>query len=321
MQPFMRTTWLEEQVQDVARMAQALRATGITSAENLSAQLDTRPEIAALVDEHVRTFAWYGSHHWEGEGYSRDKVLVDLARLITASAPARVANATVQPHNDGHAGLWHFIALCAYWRTHCAEVADKVLFYARPGVSSLAARFGMTYDELLWLLPSELKAAMHVGTRMKPADLDVRKSGYGYYLDEQGEHVIVGSELAEMIRVLVTFEKIDDVTEFKGTVASKGSIVRGLAKVILGPRDFVKFKEGDILVVPETTPDFVPLMKMASAIVTEVGGITSHAAIVSRELKKPCIIGTKVATRILKDGDTIEVDTASGTIRRITGNS
>ncbi|MDD1444202.1 PEP-utilizing enzyme, partial [Dolichospermum sp. ST_sed3] len=64
-----------------------------------------------------------------------------------------------------------------------------------------------------------------------------------------------------------------------------------------------------------TRPDFVPLMKKAGAVVTDAGGILSHAAIVSRELNKPCIIGTEVATNILKDGDIVEVDADKGIVR------
>jgi pyruvate,water dikinase len=66
-----------------------------------------------------------------------------------------------------------------------------------------------------------------------------------------------------------------------------------------------------------TRPEFVPLMKLASAIVTDDGGITCHAAIVSRELGIPCIIGTKVGTKVFKDGDRVEVDANRGIIRKI----
>ncbi len=64
-----------------------------------------------------------------------------------------------------------------------------------------------------------------------------------------------------------------------------------------------------------TTPDYVPLMQCAVAVVTDLGGILSHAAIVCRELRKPCIVGTKVATQVLKDGDLVEVDTERGIVR------
>ena len=74
---------------------------------------------------------------------------------------------------------------------------------------------------------------------------------------------------------------------------------------------------GEILVCAMTSPDFLPLMKQSSAIVTDLGGILSHAAIVSRELKKPCVVGTKDATKLLKDGDLVEVDAEKGVVRKI----
>ncbi|MFA6445786.1 MAG: PEP-utilizing enzyme [Candidatus Paceibacterota bacterium] len=66
-----------------------------------------------------------------------------------------------------------------------------------------------------------------------------------------------------------------------------------------------------------TRPDFLSLMNKASAFITDEGGITCHAAIVARELNKPCIIGTKIATKVLKDGDMVEVDAERGVVRII----
>lgn len=107
-------------------------------------------------------------------------------------------------------------------------------------------------------------------------------------------------------------------TEIKGMVAFRGKAsgrVRLVSKRI--PESFENFKDGDILVALATSPQFVPLMKRASAIVTDEGGLTSHAAIVARELKVPCIVATKTATKVLHDGDLIEVDTESGVVRQI----
>ena len=72
--------------------------------------------------------------------------------------------------------------------------------------------------------------------------------------------------------------------------------------------------KGDILVTGMTDPDFVPFMKMASAIVTDKGGITSHAAIVSRELNIPCVVGTETATQVMKTGKEYTVDSRNGII-------
>jgi len=76
-------------------------------------------------------------------------------------------------------------------------------------------------------------------------------------------------------------------------------------------------QDGDILISSMTTPDMVPIMKKAAAFVTDEGGITCHAAIVSREMKKPCIIGTKIATKILHDGQLVEVDANRGIVKII----
>ena len=64
-----------------------------------------------------------------------------------------------------------------------------------------------------------------------------------------------------------------------------------------------------------TTPDYIPAMKKAAAFVTDEGGITCHAAIIAREMKKPCIVGTKIATKVLHDGDLVEVDADKGVVR------
>jgi len=85
----------------------------------------------------------------------------------------------------------------------------------------------------------------------------------------------------------------------------------------LSENDFNKFKSGDILVTSMTRPEFVTLMKMAKAVITDEGGITCHAAIVSRELGLPCIIGTEMATRLLKDGDIVEVDADKGIVKLV----
>lgn len=111
------------------------------------------------------------------------------------------------------------------------------------------------------------------------------------------------------------FQKgVDDRMEIKGMIASVG-IVRGRVKKILKIHDMANIEKGDILISSMTRPEMVPAMKYAAAIVTDEGGVTSHAAIVSRELGIPCIIGTKVATQILKDGDMVEVDANKGYVR------
>ncbi len=98
-----------------------------------------------------------------------------------------------------------------------------------------------------------------------------------------------------------------------GTAASPG-IASGTVKIISSAKEIGKVNAGDVLVAPMTSPDFVPAMKKAVAIITDQGGQTSHAAIVSRELGIPCVVGTKMATKELKEGQVVTVDGATGQI-------
>ena len=101
----------------------------------------------------------------------------------------------------------------------------------------------------------------------------------------------------------------------KGLAAGTRSIGTGVAKVVSSPEDAAKLvHKGDVLVTSMTNPDFVPYMRLANAIVTDKGGVTCHAAIVSRELGIPCIVGTDTATKTMKTGKEYTVDAKSGVV-------
>jgi len=101
----------------------------------------------------------------------------------------------------------------------------------------------------------------------------------------------------------------------KGIAAGKRDIGAGIAKVVMTPDDALRLmKKGDVLVTTMTNPDYVPFMKMAGAIVTDKGGVTCHAAIVSRELGIPCVVGTENATQVMMTEEEYTVDAKSGVV-------
>lgn len=108
-------------------------------------------------------------------------------------------------------------------------------------------------------------------------------------------------------------QEISTTPILKGIPASPG-IGTGTVKVLKSPKEIDKIEKGDILVAPMTSPDYVPAMKKASAIVTNEGGMTSHAAIVSREMGTPCVVGTKEATKVLKDNQIVTVNGKTGEV-------
>ena len=108
----------------------------------------------------------------------------------------------------------------------------------------------------------------------------------------------------------------ESVQQLKGNCACRGT-ARGVVKIINRVEDLPKMERGDILVSRATSPSLVPAMKKAAAILTDEGGLTCHAAIVSRELNIPCVVGLKTVTQAFQDGDLLEVDATKGLVRRI----
>ena len=139
------------------------------------------------------------------------------------------------------------------------------------------------------------------------------------------ENIFVVQARPETVWSAGSIESKEDIVEgkskeeltvvIKGIAAGKRGYGVGVAKVVLNPDDASeKMQKGNILVTDMTNPDFVPFMKIASAIVTDKGGITSHAAIVSRELSIPCVVGTETATQIMETGKEYTVDSRNGII-------
>lgn len=125
----------------------------------------------------------------------------------------------------------------------------------------------------------------------------------------------IGSDFKTIKKVFFE-EEVEKKEEIKGEIAYPGKVA-GVVKIVIKLNDIKKIQKGDILVANHTIPDFVPWMRKARAFITDEGGILSHAAIVAREMKTPCVIGTKLATKIFKDDDLIEVDANKGIVKII----
>lgn len=138
------------------------------------------------------------------------------------------------------------------------------------------------------------------------------KIEHGWLFDEGKSTLIDQQTTKELWERYIDFKASSSA--ISGIVASNGGrhFINGIVKVVSTPTDDV----GDdlILVVPSTSPSYVPLMRKARALITDHGGMMSHAAIVAREFNLPCIVGTKQATKILKDGDKIVLDLVKGTV-------
>lgn len=168
----------------------------------------------------------------------------------------------------------------------------------------------MTHLEIIEMLRNDKSPGL--------AELNTRLRGDVVMLP--GSKVLSGRKATEFIKKIepdIEKEEVDlNQKEFNGVCACYGK-ARGRVKIINVAEEMGKMEEGDIMVSHTTFPSLVPAMKKAAAIVTEDGGITCHAAIVSRELGTPCVTGIKLITKVVKDGDMVEVDADKGIVKII----
>ncbi|MBU0980748.1 MAG: hypothetical protein KJ709_08135 [Nanoarchaeota archaeon] len=205
-----------------------------------------------------------------------------------------------------------WIAYCIWWQ----DLRKKYIFMSCSIISAfvheISKRKKIPYEELCYHTPDELLQLLSKGRK---ADARARQEGFMIYYEKEGRLSFISQDANDLARPFIE-TRIDKMTEqLRGLVVSKGKgSVRGKVRILLSPRDHMG--EGDILVTTMTSPDFVVAMRKAKAIVTDEGGMTSHAAIISRELGIPCIVGTGMATKLLKDGDIVTVDVERGLIRK-----
>lgn len=192
--------------------------------------------------------------------------------------------------------------------------------YSDQLIALLARQFSVTVDQLKMYKVTE---ALNLFRKRKVSQTILKDRSTFIQYAKNGTMIYYEGEKARSMLKEFLADKDGFDREISGTIANKG-LVHGRVKVI--PTDYYsdfallgklirEMKKGDILVAETTSPELMPACKKAAAIVTDQGGLLSHAAIVSRELEIPCIVGTGSATEILKDGDSVEVDANKGFVR------
>lgn len=182
----------------------------------------------------------------------------------------------------------------------------KLVYSSRSVYEEIAKSTNIPIAQLKFLMPSEISSMLsgsHIATQE---------------IIQQRENRFIISIKGSAVSFLDSFHVIadDDTDVLKGQTAFPGKVT-GRVKIVNSSADLNKILEGDILVSSRTSPELVPAMQKAAAIISELGGLLCHAAIVSREMKKPCIVGVKNATSFLRDNDLVAVDASNGILQKI----
>lgn len=266
-----------------------------------------------VVERIVADYAWMPCLDLQNDPWDGGHLQLFYAQLTAPDvSPLSFAQAAEELHlTPEEKRLFSNIKELAYVKDMRDVYRRQGVYAVLPFFDELGRRFKLSRSQVAYYTHDELVAALNGSFRLSANEIQNRKAGF--LLQWKGEEIVLSTKAADIEAFKKNFSEDAD-QEIKGVVASRG-VVRGKVKIVRGVQDLVKVEVGDILVAITTHPDFVPAMQRAAAFVTDEGGLTSHAAIVSREMKKPCLVGTKTGTNMLQDGDLVEVDANQGIVR------
>lgn len=287
--------------------------------------LKNHPKLHKEIKNFINKYCWVGFNY---TGPALDyktavKELLQSRDKIRSSSPTKNDIYKVCKFNDKEKHIFYALEMISYTKD-LRNVTDDYIHYCfsnfynevskRTGLAKKDIQF-LWDDELNELLTKKIKiTSKYIKNKRKfCAAVALSKSikTKQYYIGNEAcdykKHVLKNSN---------QLTKISAQAIIKGATASSG-IATGIVKIINSAGEVGKVKRGNILVTGMTSPKYMPAILNSSAIITDDGGLTCHAAIIARELKKPCIIGTKIATSVLNDGDLVEMNANKGTIKII----
>lgn len=289
----------------------------------------TDPEIKKLLRIHTEKYSWINAYLFERLPYTvedftnrlHDLLKTDVEKVyslkLKAEKDIKKKQSECMKKISSYSELTTLskeIQIFGFLRSYRVDVPFYSFVMAMNLIEEIAKRLGISTINLKYLDSNEMAKGLNKEPNLNYQKLiEERKKGFITVVINNDRYEFTDENAKKVAQVvLLPVEKNDGVV--KGMTAFPGKVA-ARCKVLLCLDDMKKIEQGDVMVIAMTDPNYIPAMTRASAFVTDQGGILCHAAIVSREMKKPCIIGTKIATKVLKDGDLVEVDANRGIVR------
>lgn len=208
------------------------------------------------------------------------------------------------------------LAFSIWWQDHRKSYIFQANHIIDLLLKALSKQHGVDFDDLHHYSVREIENLAVKGKKLSAKEIKSRRKNFFIVFNpRRGKELHISGERAKKLATPYIEEKVDlKIKEFKGLVINRGK-ARGKVRILLSPNEAKKMKKGEILVAAMTSPDYIVALRKAAAVVTDEGGMTCHAAIVSRELKIPGIVRARIATKVLKDGDLVEVDANKGIVK------
>ena len=271
-----------------------------------------------LLEQHRAIYSWMNVYSFLGEPYPLSYYEARMRQRATSPSSAHKKEVPAFVRNYAH--FFAMLKEYAYLRTMRYDIFNYAFARLAGLFSSLAVALNIPADDVVYLISEEIQEGL-AGKAISIEEIRRRKAGFSVMLLDGelsvvsgAEHVALASYFSQIQNESTAKEEERRATPVIGQSGFRG-VYNGRVKVIMKNADFLKLEKGDVLVARMVPLDAIDKVQLCGAFVTDLGGILSHAAIISRELKKPCIIGTKIATQVLKDGDEVEVDADHGIVK------
>ncbi|MEK7617732.1 MAG: PEP-utilizing enzyme [Patescibacteria group bacterium] len=269
------------------------------------------------INQISKNYSWMPCLDIQNDPWTTREIKIFFAHLKPSLKPLSFVRAT-QVANLKKAELKQFELLSelTYVKDMRDEYRRRAIYYILPLFNAISLKLAVSRHQLAYFTSQEIIKALNAHRKLEKKTALKRQAGFLIYTEKSNIKVLTSTSKIAKFKKSRLSKNVGEKLEVKGLVASLGQ-ARGKVKIVLGIKDLKNVKKGDVMIAITTHPDFVPAMHRAAAIVTDEGGLTSHAAIVCRELGTPCIVGTRIATKIFKDGDIVEVNPKDGIIKKI----
>ena len=275
------------------------------------------PEQQSLLDQFKEQFYWIENNYTGAKNFTDAEILarseaitVEPVNALVAPEVKELLMAKLRLGTEERF-IIQTIETSFRWQDERKKNIFQVISLLDTVLEPLAGAAGWSLPELRYCLPEELTPE-RLADESFHASVKERLAGSAWYALPNETTIFAGDAYWQIVQALQV-PVIAPQSELKGIIASKGR-VEGVVRVCRTVSDIATVANGEILVASMTRPEFLPAMQRAAGFITDEGGLTCHAAIISREMGKPCIIGTKIATEVLQSGDRVLLDAETGRV-------
>ncbi len=291
-----------------------------------------------LLNKHILKYSWIkGPLEFEDTAFTKEDYLDRLNNLVNTNIFEKIENIIrVRKNNDIQyqevinkyklsnkaIKLIKAIRDFIFLRTYTTEYSDHLFYVGKHTIfKEISNRTKILNEDLIMLNDKEIlqiiKNKGNMDDKIK-STLEDRKKGFAIIWMDGKVQTVFGDESIKIQNEIAKIYKNSNENNnnkkiISGSIANMGKVT-GTAKVLNKYEDIYKVEKGDIIVATMTTPDYISAMEKSAGFITDEGGITCHAAIISREFNVPCIVGTINGTKEIKDGQIIELDAYNGKI-------